>query len=443
MWSSISVISGEDIAVPAQFAHVTGWLAFRSWLPNTSWRWLVRCGCTIIVLSLTACQGDAPVAAQQQRPREEASNTQETGPPKQVKGALVRETPLDRTNAALGSLVAFDHATISVKVPGRLRTITVDLGSLVQRGQLIAQTEPQDYQLRVQQAEAAVAQARVRLGLPATGTNDNIDQEQTSLVRQAGVLAEEARANRDRLAALLEQGITPRAQVDTAEASYKVALSRLEDAREEIHNRRAVLVQRRSELEIARQQLSDVSVHAPFDGAIQEKRASVGEYLAAGSPLATIVRMDPLRLRAEVPEREVPNIRVGQTVRVTTEGDPNVYTGRIARLSPTITPQNRMLMVEAEVKNTNGALRPGSFARAEIVTDDRNMSLMVPTRTITTCAGVDKVLVVKDGKVVEKHITTGRRTTEWTEVVGGLAAGEAVVMEPGNLQSGQAVAVVE
>jgi len=295
----------------------------------------------------------------------------------------------------------------------------------------------------VQQAEAAVAQARVRLGLPATGTNDNIDQEQTSLVRQASVLAEEARANRDRLAALHEQGITPRAQVDTAEASYKVALSRLEDAREEIHNRRAVLVQRRSELEIARQQLSDVSVHAPFDGAIQEKRASVGEYLAAGAPLATIVRMDPLRLRAEVPEREVPNIRVGQTVRVTTEGDPNVYTGRIARLSPSITPQNRMLMVEAEVKNTNGALRPGSFARAEIVTDDRGMSLTVPTRAIINFAGIEKIIVVKDGKAVEKSITTRRRTTEWTEVVSGVTVGEAVVLEPGNLQSGQAVTVVE
>jgi len=355
----------------------------------------------------------------------------------------VIDTPLERTTAALGSLVAFDQATISVKVPGRLRSITVDLGSLVQRGQLIAQIEPQDYHLRVQQAEAAVAQARVRLGLPATGANDNIDQEQTSLVRQARVLADEALANRDRLAALLEQGITPRAQVDTAEASYKVALSRLEDAREEIHNRRAVLVQRRSELEIARQQLADVSVYAPFEGAIQEKRASVGEYLAAGAPLATIVRMDPLRLRAEVPEREVPNIRVGQTVRVTTEGDPNVYTGRIARLSPSITPQNRMLMVEAEVKNTNGALRPGSFARAEIVTDDRGMSLTVPTRAIINFAGVEKIIVVKDGKSVEKAITTRRRTTEWTEVVSGVTVGEAVILEPGNLQSGQAVTVVE
>src|SRR5262245_45199743 len=307
------------------------------------------CGCTIIALSLMACMGDAPASAQQQRPREGASDPKETSPPKQVKVARVIDTPLERTTVALGSLVAYDQATISVKVPGRLRSIMVDLGSLVQRGQLIAQIEPQDYQLRVQQAEAAVAQARVRLGLPATGTTDDIDQEQTSLVRQARVLAEEARANRDRLAALLEQGITPRAQVDTAEASYKVALSRLEDAREEIHNRRAVLVQRRSELEIARQQLADVSVYAPFDWPTTGKSASVGQDVAAGAPLATTVRMDPLRLRAEVPERAVPNIRVGQTVRVTTEGDPNVYTGRIARLSPSITPQNRMLMVEAEV----------------------------------------------------------------------------------------------
>jgi len=429
--------------VPAQFVHVTGRLAFRSWLPMTSWRCCVGSGCIVIALLWTIFPGHPPAFAQQNRPREEASTAKDASASKQVKVARVAEKPLERTTAALGSLVAFDQATISVKVPGRLRSIAVDLGSVVQRGQLIAQIEPQDYQLRVQQAEAAVAQARVRLGLPATGSSDNIDQDQASVVRQARVLAEESRANRDRLATLLEQGITPRAQVDTAEASYKVSLSRLEDAREEIHNRRAVLVQRRSELEIARQQLADISVHAPFDGAIQEKRASVGEYLAAGAPLATVVRMDPLRLRAEVPEREVPSIRVGQTVRVTTEGDPNVYTGRIARLSPSITPQNRMLMVEAEVKNSNGALRPGSFARAEIVTDDHGMSLTVPTRAIINFAGIEKIIVVKDGKAVEKSITTRRRTTEWTEVVSGVTVGEVVVLEPGNLQSGQAVTVVE
>ena len=427
----------------AQPVRLIAWLALWPRPPTTRGRWLVWCACAVTALGLTACQGDPPASAQQTRPREETKAPKESGAPKQVKVAAVAAKPLERITVALGSLTAFDQATISVKVPGRVQKITVDLGSVVQRGQLMAQIEPQDYQLRVQQSEAAMAQARVRLGLAATGTNDRIDLEQTSVVRSARVLADEALAHRDRQAALFEQGVIPRAQLETAEASYKVALNRQQDAREEIHNREAVLAQRRSELDIARQQLTDTSIHAPFDGAIQEKRASVGEFLAAGAPLATIVRMDPLRLRAEVPEREVPHIRVGQTVRVTTEGDANFYTGRIARLSPTITPQNRMLMVEAEVNNHAGTLRPGSFARAEIVTDDRSMSLTVPTRAIIAFAGVEKVIVVKDGKAVENPVKTQRRTAEWTEVVSGVSAGEIVVIEPGNLQSGQTVAVVE
>jgi HlyD family secretion protein len=102
-----------------------------------------------------------------------------------------------------------------------------------------------------------------------------------------------------------------------------------------------------------------------------------------------------------------------------------------------------MLMVEAEVNNKSGALRPGAFARAEIVTDDHSMSLTVPTRAIVTFAGVEKVIVVKDGKAVEKLVKTQRRTAEWTEVVSGVTAGEMVILDPGNLQSGQTVAVVE
>jgi RND family efflux transporter MFP subunit len=390
-----------------------------------------------MALLMTACQEDTRASTQQNRPPQEASA------PKQVKVVKAAEAPLERTTVALGSLAAYDQATISVKVPGRLRSITVDLGTVVQRGQLMAQIDPQDYQLRVQQAEAALAQARARLGLPAAGTNDRVDPEQTNTVRQARVLADEAQAHRHRQETLFQQGIIAQAQLDTAEASYKVALSRLDDAREEIHNRLAILAQRRSELDIARQQLTDTSVYAPFEGAIQERRASVGEYLAVGAPLATLVRMDPLRLRAEVPEREAPHVRAGQTVRVTTEGDPHTYTGRIARLSPTITPQNRMLVVEAEVNNKDGALRPGAFARAEIVTNTHSLSLTVPTRAVIAFAGVEKVIVVKDGKAVEKPITTRRRTAEWTEVVSGVSAGEIIVLEPGNLQSGQAVAIVE
>jgi membrane fusion protein (multidrug efflux system) len=152
--------------------------------------------------------------------------------------------------------------------------------------------------------------------------------------------------------------------------------------------------------------------------------------------------MDPLRLRAEVPEREASSVRIGQSVRVTVEGDSHVYAGRIARLSPAISPQNRMLLVEAEVRN-NGALRPGAFARADIVIDQQASTLAVPVKALTTFAGVEKVVLVQDGKVSEKTVTTGRRTAEWVEVVKGVQVGDVVVLDPGNLQPGQTVTVME
>jgi RND family efflux transporter MFP subunit len=294
----------------------------------------------------------------------------------------------------------------------------------------------------VQQAEAALAQARARLGLAPDGNDDGVDPEQTATVRQARAVLDEARFNRDRAAKLAEQGVIAKADYDTANATFKVAEGRYQDAYEEIRNRQGVLAQRRSELALAKQQLKDTSVVAPIDGVVQEKRTSQGEYLAAGAPVVTVVKIDPLRLRAEIPERDSHNVRTGQNVRVTVEGDQNVYVGQIKRLSPVIAEQNRMLVVEADVRN-NGNLRPGSFAHAEIVTNDAKMVVTVPNNAIVTFAGIEKVIIVQNGKALEKPITTGRKTSELTEIVAGISVGEKVVVDPGNLQSGQAVLVVD
>jgi RND family efflux transporter MFP subunit len=359
-----------------------------------------------------------------------------------VKTARVEQTPFGETVSANGTLAAFDQSTAGVKVAGRLSTISVDLGSIVRRGQVIAMIEPNDYKLRVQQAEAALSQARARLGLSPEGTDDKVSAEQTGTVRQAKAQLDEARLNRERAVRLVEQGIVAKADFDAADATYKVALSRYQDALEEIRNRQALLAQRRSELALARQQLADTAVQAPIDGIVQLKRASVGEYLAAGAPVVDIVRMNPLRLQAQVPERDAATVRFGQNVRVSVEGDGRVYLGQIKRLSPVITEQNRMLMVEADVQN-DGSLRPGSFAKAEIVTNDAKMAVTVPNNAIVTFAGIEKVIVVQNGKALEKPITTGRRSGEWTEIIAGVNVGDQVVVDPGNLQSGMAVEVVQ
>ena len=164
--------------------------------------------------------------------------------------------------------------------------------------------------------------------------------------------------------------------------------------------------------------------------------------LKIGSPVATVVRVDPLRLRVAVPERDAADVRPGQKVRLAVEGDPASYGGRVVRLSPAIEEQSRTLLIEAEIPNPRGTLRPGAFAKAEITTDAGQRVVVVPASAIVTFAGIDKVLVVADGRAVEKRVQLGRRVGAQVEVLKGLAAGEPVVVQPGNLVGGQRVTVV-
>jgi RND family efflux transporter MFP subunit len=157
--------------------------------------------------------------------------------------------------------------------------------------------------------------------------------------------------------------------------------------------------------------------------------------------MATVVRLHPLRLRVSVPEREATSVRVGQVVRLTVEGDATVHGGRVVRLAPVVQELNRTLTVEAEVPNQRGTLRPGAFARAEIVTDAAQPVLTVPGSALVVFAGVEKVLVVRNGKAAEVRVQTGRRLGGEVEIVEGLGRGEAVVDRPGSLTGGQPVTV--
>jgi RND family efflux transporter MFP subunit len=389
----------------------------------------------LLALGLSACRGELPASAAQDKPRAQAP------PPREVRVVPAAERAVPRTIAATGTLAADDQVTLSAKVAGRVERIDVDLGSRVRRGQPIAGLDQTDFRLRVGQAEAALQQARARLGLAPNGTDERIDPEQTAIVRQARAVLEEARLTRDRTVKLLEQQLIARAQLDTAEANLKVAEGRYQDAIEEVRNRQAVLAQRRSELELARQQLADTVVVAPVDGAVSQRHASPGEFLAAGAPMATLVRVHPLRLRVSIPERESTGVRAGQAVRLTVDGDATVYGGTVVRLAPIVQELNRTLTVEAEVPNERGLLRPGAFARVEIVTEAAQPVLTVPSSALVVFAGVEKVLVVRGGKAAEVRVQTGRRLGADVEILEGLARGEAVVDRPGNLTGGQAVSV--
>jgi RND family efflux transporter MFP subunit len=394
--------------------------------------------CLVIVTAMgivTGCGSDYPATGAPQRAEREALT------PRAVRVVPAAQATVARGTVVTGTLAAEDQVVVSFKVDGRLSGIAVDLGSRVRQGQIIAQLDPTDFRLRVGQAEAALQQARARLGLSPDGRDDRVDPEHTPLVRQAQAMLAEARRSRERMLSLWERQLIARAELDTATATLQVAEGRYEDAIEEVRNRQAVLAERRSNLALARQQLLDSELKAPLDGAVRQRHASAGEYLEAGSPVVTVVRMHPLRLRLAVPERVATDVHIGQQVNVKVEGDRTLYHGQIARLSPAINEEDRTLLVEAAVPNEHGQLRPGTFAEAEIVTAAEAQAIFVPASSLVTFAGIEKVMTVRDGLSVETRVQTGRRIEDRVEIIEGLKPEELVVVEPGNLVGGQPVTV--
>lgn len=390
-------------------------------------------------LSLASCQDTPSQAA----PQGESKGGEPKAQARSVRLTPATEESTDQRVSATGTLAADEQVILGTKVAGRVAELPIDLGTPVKRGQVVAKLDPTDAQLRVDQSIAAIKQARARLGLSPDGTDDRVTIEQTSLVKQARAVLDEAKLTRERMERLQQQGLVAQAQLDSAISALGVAEGRYEDSLEEVRNRQAILLQRRSELELARQQLVDTVVLSPIDGAVSERRTNIGEFLQAGAPVANIVKLHPLRLRLAVPEREAVGVREGQTVLVSVEGVQGEHRGRVARISPSISEANRTLLIEAEVPNERIALKPGAFAKADVVLSGGVRIVTVPASAIVTFAGVEKVLIVDKEKAVEKRVQTGRRIGDRVEVVSGIAAGTQVVAQPGNLTGGQPVSVAQ
>jgi RND family efflux transporter MFP subunit len=379
---------------------------------------------TLLALASACSRREAPVPV--------------ASPPLPVRTVAATQRPLERVLTVTGTLLAQEQTPLSARVAGRVSQLPVDLGSRVRTGEVVAELERREYELRVEQSQGLLGQARARLGLPLAGTNDAIVLAEVGLVREASAVLNQARAERDRVAELSRQGIASPVEREAAESSLSVAQSRYDDALSEVRTRSAQLQQRRAEYELAAKQLEDTRITAPFDGVIAERYASRGQFLEVGAPVFKLVQADPLRLRVEVPERDAFRVAVGQPVRVRLTGDPHVYPGTVRRLSPGLVELSRMLVVEAEVPAA-GALRPGAFARVELVVETNRPALTLPADTLITFAGLEKVMVRVDGKAVERRITTGDRGDGWIEVSSGLQSGDAVIRAPGGLVAGRAV----
>jgi len=388
----------------------------------------------LISLGLLGCGGPAAPGPEPERAVRAVETTR------------VRREAWPTTLRVSGELVAFDEATLATKVAGRLAALYVDLGSPLVAGECTGQMDSVDLELRLAQAEAAVEVARAELSSSRTNPDDaeTVDPSRAAIVREARAELDSALADEERLVRLREEGVATAAALDEARTRARAAEGRLASALEEIETRRALLRQRLAELDIARAAVADARLIAPFDGAVSRRLASPGDYLDRGDPVLRVVRFDPIRLRLEVPERSAAAVRAGLALRVELAGGEE-REAHLTHVSPDLDPQNRTLRVEAHLPNADGALRAGSFARAEIVLDPEADALVVPQSALVRFAGLHKLFVVDppgpggERRAREQAVRIGRADEARVEILDGVEEGALVVLEPRGLRNGDRI----
>ena len=272
------------------------------------------------------------------------------------------EKPIEQLVTVTGTLAAEQEIVLGMKVAGRISELPVDLGSAVQKGDVIARLDTTDFQLRVRQSEAALQQARVRLGLSPNGTNEDVDLEQIALVREARAQMDSARSRLDRATQLFEKGLMAKADLDTVTGAYKVTEAQYADALDEAQEpagRSRAAASRNWRSRGSNSPTPCFTLRSTALIRAAPARMWVSTWRQA-HPIVTLVQMSPLRLRTEVPERDALNIRVGMPVRVTVEGAGGEHQGRVARLSPVV----RRSQPHAAGRNRSLQCRQRHFGRA-------------------------------------------------------------------------------
>ncbi|OYT70342.1 MAG: hypothetical protein CFK52_11415 [Chloracidobacterium sp. CP2_5A] len=349
----------------------------------------------------------------------------------EVKTTTAAKRLIRKSIETVGSLVPDEQVVVAGQVGGEITELTVDVGSAVKAGQVIARISPKEYELKLQQAEAALAQARAMLG--EAGRRDPIDIDAAPMARQARAALDDARAQMERAERLVASGDLPRQRWDTAEANYRAAEARYQAARDETVMRIGVVEQRQAEVRLARKKLEDSAVRAPISGFVSVRHKSRGDFIneqGGNRDIVTIVRLDPIRVQANVAEIGVSYVKEGMPTRFTTDAYPGRdFPARVTRISPVLNQQARLLMVEAVAPNPQGLLKPGMFARVYVDIASDVPAVFVPLSAVVSVAGVEKVFVAADGKAVERRVRLGKRDGADVEITEGLKAGEKVITD--------------
>lgn len=297
-----------------------------------------------------------------------------TVPPVTVSAAQVSTESWPNTISAIGSLTSFRGITVKTEVEGLVRSIAAESGRSVAEGEELVRLDTS-----VEDAQLAGLEAQARL----------------------------AELNLGRARELRTNGTNTPNDLDTAEAT-------LASARSAVAQLRATLAKKR--------------IVAPFAGRLGIVHVHPGQFLSKGDALVVLESIDPIHIDFSLPQQEISRLVVGQAVRLSVDAYPDhTFEGRITAVSPRVSDATRNLDIRATLANQDETLRPGMFARAEILLPDTDRALVIPAAAVVYNPYGETVYVIENGVAQQRFIKTGATRGDITLVREGLKAGDQVV----------------
>jgi RND family efflux transporter MFP subunit len=377
-----------------------------------------RCGGAIALVAIASVGCSKSETAQ-------ASSRDESA--RRVKTELVRQEAVNRAVEVVGTLAAEDEVTVSSQVEGVVSRIVADMGDRVRAGQVLVELDREKLQYSLDQQKAALSRALAKYGASEPGRLPAIDE--TPDVQKAAAELQQAKQAFARAEELHRRQLVPKQQLDDADATLRAKQAIYDASLQNARNLQADIDASNASMKLADRQLRDGFIRAPFDGYVQRRLVSLGELVKAQMPVMSVVRMDPLKVKAEIPERLAPWIKVGQTVQIRVDAYPDrTIEGSVSRISPAVNAPTRAFPFEAHVPNHDVLLKPGTFARVHIETARVDQVMTLPFEALQYRYGVNRVFVVQGDRLAARELKIGDRVGDRVEILGGVKPGEAVAL---------------
>jgi len=360
---------------------------------------------------------------------------------KLVAVTVVKKDSVRRAVDVVGTLTAVDQVTVSSEAEGKVKAILADLGDRVKAGQVLVQLDREKQQYTFEQQQAALARALAQYGasdpehLPAI--------EKTPDARRAAADLAQATQAYERASALFKRTLISQEAFDDAKAALQAKRAAYDASLQNGKNLQASIQASEATMKLANRQLRDTDIRAPFDGYVEKRLVNLGELVKTQMPVMAIVRLDPLKVTAEIPEKMAPWIANGRPVELRIDAYPGrAFDGKVTRISPAVNTATRAFPFEAAVPNGDASLKPGAFARVHVESGKVDDVLTLPYAALQYRYGVNRVFVISGDRLAMRELQVGERLGDRIEIASGVKEGDRVaITDVETLTDGALVAV--